>query len=260
VLTIGYVITEAESIWLTANNGQVVPGHVVAYDFESGFGLVQALERLDIPVLPRGSAKRLREHSDVVVVGHGGIAHALSATVVAKREFAGYWEYLLDEAVYTTPPHPEWAGAALLDVSGRLCGIGSLLVQEKTEDGTAQGNMFVPIDLLEGILDELTSHGRRSGPARPWLGVYATESDGRVVVSGVAPRGPAQRAGLRVGDMIVQVGGENIDGLGAVYRKAWALGPAGVTVPLTIAREGVNAEVRVASIDRGDLLRKPSLQ
>ncbi|HVO87025.1 MAG TPA: S1C family serine protease [Casimicrobiaceae bacterium] len=260
ILTIGYVITEAESIWITAANGQVLQGHTLAYDFATGLGLVQALGRLDIPVLKRGSAARLRENSDVLVIGHGGIAHALSAQVVAKREFAGYWEYLLDEAIYTTPPHPEWAGAALLDVSGRLVGIGSLLVQEKSDEGTAQGNMFVPIDVLEPVLTELTQHGRRLAPARPWLGVYATERDGHMIVSGIAPRGPAQRAGLRVGDVVVQVASENIDGLADAYRKIWSLGAAGVMVPLTIAREGVNAEVRIHSVDRADLLRKPKLQ
>jgi len=202
VLTIGYLITEAASVWLTANDGTVVAGHPLAYDFATGFGLVLPLGRLGLPPLARGSAAALAEDDDVYVVGHGGRAHALKATVFAKREFVGYWEYLLDTALFTTPPHPEWSGAALLDEDGRLVGVGSLLLQERVGDDTVDGNMFVPVDLLEPILDDLVRTGRSAQPPRPWLGMYTTERDGHLVVNGLAAgghRGARRRAPGRSG-------------------------------------------------------------
>src|SRR5437870_1945285 len=152
VLTIGYLITEAQTIWLTNNAGAVVEGHPIAYDQATGFGLVVPLGPLAAPALPRGRAEATRVGSDVVVIGHGGRAHALKARLVSKREFAGYWEYVLDEALFTAPPHPQWGGAALVGSDGRLLGIGSLLVQEVLDGEPTQGNMFVPIDLLDPIL------------------------------------------------------------------------------------------------------------
>ena len=172
VLTIGYVITEASSIWMTTNRGTVVAGHPLAYDQATGFGLVLPLGRLDAPVLERGSAGTVAAGDDVLVVGHGGRGHALKANIVAKREFAGYWEYLLDEALFTAPPHPQWAGAALIGSEGRLIGIGSLLVQDRESLGgeAGQGNMFVPIDLLEPILDDLLKLGRPADRRVPGSG------------------------------------------------------------------------------------------
>jgi len=167
ILTIGYLITEAESVWLTANDGSVVQGHPLAYDFATGFGLVLPLGRLGLPPIERGSATTVDADDDVFVVAHGGRAHALKATIFAKREFAGFWEYLLDTALFTTPPHPEWSGAALLDDDGRLVGVGSLLLQETVGEDTVDGNMFVPVDLLEPILDDLVNTGRSAAPPRP---------------------------------------------------------------------------------------------
>ena len=222
VLTIGYLITEAESVWLTANDGSVVPGHPLAYDFATGFGLVLPLGRLDLPAAERGSAAALAPDDDVYVLGHGGRAHALKATVFAKREFAGFWEYLLDTALFTTPPHPEWSGAALLDEDGRLVGIGSLLLQENAGDETVDGNMFVPIDLLEPILDDLVRTGRAAGPPRPWLGIFTADREGRLVVNGLAAGGPAERAGVHAGDLVVAVGGERVARLADFFRQSGA--------------------------------------
>jgi S1-C subfamily serine protease len=176
VLTIGYLITEAESIWLTANDGTVTPAHPVALDFATGLGLVMPLGPLRLPALARGSASTIAPSDDVFVLGSGGRAHALKATVFAKREFAGYWEYLLEEALFATPAHPEWSGAALVGDDGRLVGVGSLLVQEAAGDDVVKGNMFVPVDLLVPILDDLLRTGRTPGPARPWLGMYTAET------------------------------------------------------------------------------------
>jgi S1-C subfamily serine protease len=259
VLTIGYLITEARSIWLTANSGAVVEGHPLAYDFATGFGLVQPLGRLDAPALPRGSARACTVGGKAIVIGCGGREHALMAEVIDKREFAGYWEYVLDEAVFTAPAHPQWGGSALVGADGQLMGIGSLLVEEAVQGEQMQGNMFVPIDLLEPILDDLLTRGQPARPPRPWLGMYTTESSGQLVVAGVAPGGPAARAGVRQGDAVLEVAGERPSGLAPLFRAIWRIGPAGVEVPLTLARKGATLQVRVRSGDRGDFLKKPQL-
>src|SRR6185295_6566702 len=187
VVTIGYLITEAESIWLTTNRGVVVPGHALAYDQSTGLGLVLPLAPLGVRPLERGSATAVLANADVVVIGQGGRPHSLKAKVVAKREFAGYWEYVLDEALFTAPAHPQWGGAALVGQDGRLLGIGSLLVQESVAGKTVDGNMFVPIDLLAPILDEMLTLGRAARAPRAWLGIYAAEMDGHLVIGGLAP-------------------------------------------------------------------------
>jgi len=262
LLTIGYLITEASSIWLTTNRGTVVAGHPLAYDQVTGFGLVLPLGRLGAPSLKRGSAASASVGDDVIVAGHGGRGHALKANIVAKREFTGYWEYMLDEALFTAPPHPQWAGAALVDREGRLIGIGSLLVQDKESlAGQAdQGNMFVPIDLLEPSLEDLIKFGRPAGPARPWLGLYVGDVRGRLVVSGVAEPGPAANAGVRAGDIVLELGGERVSGAADLFRKLWRRGPAGVEVPLTLSRNGAPVPVLIRSVDRNDLHKKPRLQ
>jgi S1-C subfamily serine protease len=259
VLTIGYLITEASTIWLTTNAGQVIGAHALGYDQPSGLGLVQALGRLDAPALARGTAATCGVGDGVIVAGHGGRAHALEARVFARREFAGYWEYVLDDALFTTPAHPLWGGAAVIGADGRLLGVGSLFVEEMVGERKVEGNMAVPIDLLEPILDGLLRTGRGGRPPRPWLGLYATEHERRLVVAGLAPGGPAANAGLRVGDTLAEVAGEPVAGLADLFRKVWHLGAAGVEVPLAVARNGKRVELRIASIDRANLLKKPQL-
>jgi S1-C subfamily serine protease len=259
VLTIGYLVTEASVIWLTTNKGAVAGGTVLAYDQTTGFGLVQALGKLGVKPIERGSAGPIRVGENVVVAGHGGRAHALKATVFAKREFAGYWEYVLDEALFTAPAHPQWGGSALIGPDGKLAGIGSLLVQEKIDAGTIQGNMLVPIDLLEPILDDMVKRGRVNRPPRPWLGMYTTEAGERLVIAGLAPGGPAERAGARVGDAVLEVAGTRPKSLADLWRKIWELGPSGAVVPLKLARNGKTSEVTITSADRNDFLKKPHL-
>ena len=259
VLTIGYLITEAQTIWLTTNSGTAVAGHPLAYDQATGFGLVQPLGRLKVPAHQRGSAASYSAGDDVIVIGHGGRAHALTAKVIAKREFAGYWEYVLDEALFTAPAHPEWAGAAVVGEDGRLLGIGSLLVQETVDGETVQGNMMVPIDALAPILGDLLALGRAGRPPRPWLGMYTTEANGQLMVAGVAEGGPADRGGVRPGDLVLEVARERVSTLADLFRKVWRLGPAGTEVPLTLARDSAPLRVRLRSADRNDFLKKPQL-
>lgn len=260
VLTIGYLITEASAVWLTTNQGQVCEAHPLAYDQASGLGLLLPLQRLSIPTLSIGSATALQVDRPVSVISHGGQAHALQARVVSCRTFAGYWEYVLERAIYTAPAHPQWGGSALLDEAGQLVGVGSLLVEEARAEGQKQqGNLFVPIDLLTPIYDALLKTGRRPGPPRPWLGLYAAPTDGALVVGALAEGGPAQRAGLRVGDLLLEIADQRVTDMAAFWHALWSLGSAGVSVPLTVARHGRRLHIRVESMDREDILKKPRL-
>ncbi|HEX2567725.1 MAG TPA: S1C family serine protease [Burkholderiales bacterium] len=259
VLTIGYLITEASTIWLRTNKGHVIGGFPLAYDQATGFGLVQPLGKLGVKPLERGSAASCRVGENVVVAGNGGRPHALKATVFAKREFAGYWEYALDEAIFTAPAHPQWGGAALIGADGKMLALGSLLVQEKVDGGTLQGNMLVPIDLLAPILDDMLKLGRSARPPHPWLGLYATEAGKNLVVAGLAPGGPAERAGVQVGDVLLEVAGQKPSSLADLWRKVWAVGPVGTIVRLKTARKDVMRDVAMQSADRSDFLKKPHL-
>lgn len=260
IVTIGYLVTEAESIWIVDGTGKATAGHTVAYDQETGFGLIQALGRLDLPALEMGSAKDLEEGERVVLAGHGGRSNAISARVQAKREFAGYWEYLLEEAIFTAPPHPTWGGAGLIAHDGTLRGIGSLFVQQVVDGGDAvDGNMIVPIDILQPILDELMTFGKTQKPPRPWLGMMTTEMDDALVVAGVVEGGPAARADIRVGDFVLGVGGEPVSELANMFKRIWATGAAGVGIPLTLSRDGEMLDLTVKSVNRGDLLKSPQL-
>src|SRR6266480_4182318 len=211
VLTIGYLVTEAETIWLHLNDGRVVPGHVLGYDQATGFGLVQALAKLDLPALPVGDSTMTPLEEKVVVGGAGGRQRSVAARVVGKQEFAGYWEYVLDEAIFTAPAHPNWGGTALIGPDGDLLGVGSLQLQHAAERGQTQNiNMMVPIDLLKPIIDDVLKFGRRNAPPRPWLGLYATEVENRLVIVGLADRGPAKQADLRTGDIVISVAGKEV--------------------------------------------------
>jgi S1-C subfamily serine protease len=260
VLTIGYLITEAQTVWLHLADGRAVPGHVLAYDQETGFGLVQALARLELPTLPIGQSKAAKVGDPVVVAGAGGRKHSVVARIAAKQEFAGNWEYVLDEAIFTMPAHPFWGGTAMIGGAGDLLGIGSLQVQQVREGGSPEPlNMIVPIDILKPILEDLLTLGRPNRPPRPWLGLNASEVDEKIVVARVSTGGPARRANLRTGDVVLAVAGAEVSDLARFFRKVWSLGKAGVEVPLTIYRDGRTFEVRVTSGDRNRFLKGPSL-
>lgn len=267
VLTIGYLITEAEKIWLTPSAGPPAEGHALAYDQETGFGLVQALGRLEVPALPIGRSAKANPGDPVVVAGAGGLNRAVAASIVAKQEFAGYWEYVLDEAIFTAPAHPNWGGTAMIGASGELLGIGSLKLEQgqegravrRRDDGSGHLNMIVPIDLLSPIFDDLMRYGRPNRPPRPWLGFYAAEIEERIVVIGLADRGPAQRAGLRSGDVVVAIDREEVHDLAAMFRRIWAVGAAGVGIPIMVERDGRIVEHKVVSADRSSFFKAPRL-
>lgn len=258
VLTIGYLITEADEVWLTAPDGKVVPGHALAYDQESGFGLIQAMGPLDCPALVMGDTSKVKIGDPVFVAD--GLGRTTQAKVVAKQEFAGYWEYLLDEALFTAPAHPMWGGAAFVDQNGDLLGIGSLKLEMSRGEMHSDINMVVPINLLRPILDDLLTRGRVDKPARPWLGAITAESNGDVVVLSVASQGPAAKAGMKGGDVISEVRDEEVGGLADFYRQVWKSGNAGAEIPVRVLREGRETWLRVKSADRESFLKRPQLQ
>jgi S1-C subfamily serine protease len=248
VLTIGYLIIEAETVELTSADGRTVPATVVGYDHATGFGLLRALAPLPIKPVEFGHSAGVADREMVLVVGYDGVAPAY---VVSRRPFVGYWEYLLDEAIYTAPATVNWSGAALLNREGKLLGIGSLVVGDALgANSQVPGNLFVPIDLLKPILEDLVATGKSSARPRPWIGISSQEVQGNVIVTRVTPEGPAEAANIRAGDVIVGVAGQPIAGQADFYHRLWKTGEAGVTVRLDVLRGGRVEQVTVKSIDR----------
>lgn len=257
ILTVGYLVTEAETVWLTTNLNQSIPGHVVAYDQSSGLGLVQALGSLDIDASELDSSDLVTVNDDIFFISYGGIEHSLRSKISRIDEFAGYWEYLLEAAIYTSPPHPQWGGAAVFNKKGHIIGIGSLFLQEIFEGQNLQGNLAIPTSILKSTMGDMLEFGRSSAPARPWLGMYAVESEKTLTVNSLARYGPAELAGVLQGDKVVGVGEESVSTLANFFRSVWTLGAAGVSVPININRNGNQLQLVINSIDRNDFLLKP---
>lgn len=257
ILTIGYLIQEAESVEIATSDGRSLPASVIAYDFATGFGLVRAVKAPPIRPIEFGESANLGEREPVLIVGFDGVAPAF---VVSRRVFAGYWEYLLDEAIFTAPATVNWQGAALINKEGKLLGVGSLAVGDAL-GARAQlpGNMFVPIDLLKPILGDLIAQGKSAAKPRPWLGISTQDLQGRMMVTRVSPESPAEEAGLANGDIIVGVRGEKVKGHADFYRKLWASGEAGTEVMLDVLQGTEIKQLGVKSIDRNNYLRpKPT--
>jgi S1-C subfamily serine protease len=261
ILTIGYLVIEADAIEVTTAEGKTSPATLAAYDHATGFALLRAVLPLAAKPIDLGVSAELALREPVMVAPHGGRESVNLAYVVSKRQFAGSWEYLLDSAIFISPPTLAWAGSALISRDGKLVGIGSLLVRDSEEAGTPlPGNMFVPIDLLKPILADLIDKGRVSGPPRPWLGMATEELQGRLFVTRVSPEAPADEAGVRRGDIIVGVGADAVTTHAQLYRKIWSLSPAGTEVPLKVLQDASVKEIKVRSIDRTEYFRaKPTL-
>lgn len=260
VLTIGYLILEAVSAAVTDADGALVPAAVLGYDHNSGFGLLRAEQPLGIKPVELGSSADLAEGAPVIVLSKGGRLPVMPAKVGSRRVFAGYWEYLLENAIFTVPPNPQYGGAALIDGSGRLVGIGSLIVNDAIPRETpVPGNMFVPIDMLKPILSDMLAKGRANAPSHPWLGLYTDDSQGRVLVIRVADGGPAAKMGIKPGDIIMGIGGKRVKGLADFYRKIWARGDAGAEIPLDLVSPAAgNLDIRTVTVqsqDRYDWLK-----
>lgn len=259
VLTIGYLIVEADDVKITDAKGRVLPAQIVGYDHATGFGLVRSVVPLEVVPVPLGDSTHTPER-DPVLIASAGDDNATFAWIVSKRAFTGNWEYQLDQALYISPPSMNWSGAALIDKDGKLLGIGSLIVREATVgDPKLPGNVFVPIDLLKPILADMVKDGRRAGPARPWLGVSADEMQGRLLVTRVSPDGPADRAGVKSGDIILGVGSDAVRTQAEFYSKVWGRGKAGDDIPLKVLQGMDIREVKVHSIDRTDYFRRQTM-
>ena len=253
VVTIGYLITEATTITVTDGEGRELDARIVGYDYESGFGLVRTVAPPPVKPMPFGDSDSLMLRSEAYVAGVGGEKATLKVKVAGRREFAGYWEYLLDNAIFTVPAYPLWGGSALIGMDGSLLGVGSLLVQEALGPGSPAfpGNMYVPINRLKPVFAELVEHGKLSTPPRPWLGLTTVEHMGQLVVMSVSEGGPADRAGLKRGDILQALDGEALDDVADFYRKLWGTGPAGTVVTLRMERDNDAFEVTVRTGDRG---------
>ena len=260
VLTIGYVVTEASSVWLVDQRGTALQGHVVAYDQQSGLGLVQALGKLNLPPVMLGRSADLTLGQPMLLVGYGGVESTQQVQVGGIDEFAGYWEYLIDSAIFTVPAHPFWSGAALLGEDGLLYGIGSLILQTvDQDDAVSSANMVIPIDLLPPILNELLLYGKRNEPARPWVGWFAQESDEGLVISGLSDDGPADKAGLHSGDRILQVDDQPVETLPELFRAVWSAGEAGVDISVVFERNQETETTTISTIDRNARLKSASI-
>ena len=257
LLTIGYLVTEATTAWLTDSDGERHQGEVIGYDQQTGYGLVRLDNPVDATPIKLGSAAEASVGAEVTVVGGGGLDHAMSARLLSKREFAGYWEYLLDEALFTAPPHPHWSGTALLNPEGDMIGLGSLYVQDALPSSVSPpGNMFVPVDMLPAIIDEMSATGRTSREPNPWLGMFVTETDGQLVIAGMVDGGPASRSNLKLGDAILGVAGEDVSDLPEFFRALWARGPAGASVRLNVLRDDRVRDIAVRTGDRQTYLKR----
>jgi S1-C subfamily serine protease len=256
ILTIGYLLIEADAVKVVDSKGRSLPARVVGYDHATGLGLVRTIVQFDAAPIPFGESGKLAVHEPVMIVNHEGVGDVTLAYVVAMRPFTGSWEYLLDQAIFTAPPTANWSGAALVNRELKLVGVGSLIVRGASVDDTKlPGNMFVPIDTLKPILDDLVKNGHRAGPSRPWLGIAADEVQGRLIVARVSPEGPGDRAGIEVGDIILGVGGEGVRTQAEFYRKVWSRGSAGADIPLRVL-QGIDVkDLTVHSIDRVDYFR-----
>jgi len=256
ILTIGYLILEANTIELRTNDGRTVGAQFVAYDYDTGFGLVRALEPLGVKPIKIGSSADLVERDRVLVVGSGGAEHVVGAIVVERRVFTGFWEYMVDEAIFTSPPHEDWGGAALISDRGELMGVGSLFVRDARSGNTnLPGNMFVPVDLLKPVLADMLTDGRGAGSDRPWLGIFSQELRNVVVITSMWRNGPAAQAGLKPGDMIIGIGETRVRNQEEFYRTMWSLGGAGAEVPVKVLRDGQALDIVVKSGSRYDFLK-----
>ena len=256
VLTIGYLVIEAEAIEVTGADGRSAPATLAGYDHATGFGLLKVIGPFAGKPLPLGDSAALAEREPAMVVSATSREGPALVYVVSRRPFSGNWEYRLDSAIFTYPPVAEWSGAPLIGAKGDLLGIGSLIVPDAGGPGTqSPGNMFVPVDLLRPILDGLIANGRRSGPQRPWLGLNADEVRGRLFVARVSPDGPAELAGIKAGDIVLAVGSDEVGTLEDFYRGIWARGAAGVAVPLRVLQGSQVKNVTVRSIDRSAYFR-----
>jgi S1-C subfamily serine protease len=256
IVTIGYLILEAEEVEIMVNGDRVISADILAYDHDSGFGLLRANEPLNVTPMGLGESSKLQQWDQLLVSGFGGPEAVRPAVLVARRDFAGFWEYLLENAIFTAPPYPLFGGAALVGPDGKLLGIGSLVVADALRgERQLPGNMFVPVDRLKAVLADLLTQGRSSAPPRPWLGIYTEEVEGLLLVRRTAEDGPAASAGIESGDVIVGVGTGTVSSMADFYRKVWAAGAPGDSISVTVLKGNELKDLAIIAGDRYQWLR-----
>ena len=259
VLTIGYLILEADQVQLLLDDGRNLPARVVAYDLATGFGLLQSLAPLNITPAPLGQSGEVGSDDGLMIASGEPSGQLSAARMVSRRAFAGYWEYRIDGALFTAPPRTDHSGAGLFNPRGELVGIGSLVVANALGDEGPRmpGNMFVPTDLLRPILGEMRSTGASAASRRAWLGINCIEQGGQVRVMRVNDDSPAQAAGLRVGDRIAAIDGTPVASLDTLWTQLWRGAPER-DVALEVERNGAVQTLNVSTVDRHRQLRRPS--
>jgi S1-C subfamily serine protease len=258
VLTIGYLLIEAQSVDLIDRQGRRVPAQVKAVDTVSGFGLVRSLVPLRLEPVPLGDSDVVKAPAKVLTLGQGEV-ELTELQVVSRKPFAGNWEYLLETPLMTLPAVNNWSGAGLFDEAGQLIGLGSLLVPDVFGDSKPMpGNLYVPLNELKPQLVELLRNGKRTGPAQSWLGISSQAvRGGGLMVQRVTPESPASQAGIQAGDVLVALQGRAIDNLPDFYRQLWTSGPAGSTLEITVKRLGQERKIRITTGDRALSLKAP---
>ncbi|MBP6504020.1 MAG: serine protease [Rhodoferax sp.] len=264
ILTIGYLMLEAQEIQIVTQDMRTVPAQAVAYDQATGFGLVRSLLPLrDIEPVSLGSLTNQPSGEPLMAVTGaqpGGTDSDLNMVqLVSKRAFSGYWEYHIDAAAFTSPPIANHSGAPLFNQQGEVIGIGSLLVPDAMGgERRLPGNMFVPVDLLKPILDEMRKTGTTAQSHRPWIGISSAEQSGRVQIIRVSKDSPAQKAGLQPGDLVLAVDGAKVTSLEALYKKLWDRTEPEGDITLTVLQGAELRQLRLQSVDRMRNMRKPA--
>jgi serine protease Do len=258
VLTIGYLILEAEQVLLVTDDDREIPGRVVGYDVATGFGLVQALAPLRIEPAPLGQSARVGDDEPLMIASGGEDGAVSVARLVSRRPFAGYWEYHIEGALFTSPPRRDHSGAGLFNGRGELVGVGSLFVQNARGDKQQRqpGNMFVPVDLLRPVLDELRRNGTTAASQRAWIGINCVEDDGELRIVRVNDDSPADVAGLQEDDRILRIDGKKVSALDQLWLSLWRGGAPEREVTLEIQRQGKTETVKVYSVDRAKTLKR----
>jgi len=258
ILTIGYLVIEADTIEITLANGDTYPGKVVGYDHATGFAILKSIVPKKLFPVDLGESEKIKENDVLYILPHLDEGPGSPTKLVSRRPFAGSWEYFLEKPIYTYPFNPHWQGTPLLNEKGQLLGIGSLFIRDSIAEGiNSPGNLFVPIELLKPILKDLINEGKRKTKLNPWMGLTPDDSSGKISITRVSKDGPAEAAGIKAGDVLLSVNNKEVKTMQDFYKTAWSLGGPGTKIPINIQREDKNINLIINSIDRMDFFIKP---
>ncbi|WP_440656483.1 S1C family serine protease [Candidatus Pelagibacter sp. HIMB1509] len=258
ILTIGYIVVEAETITITLPDGKKFPGELIGYDHTTGFGILRTIIQSNLTPLKIGDSDQLTKEDFLYVLPYLTEGRPSAVKMVSRRSFAGWWEYFLDKPIYTYPANSSFAGSALINEYGEVLGIGSLYVGDAAATGiSSPGNMFVPINDLKPILDDLIQNGRRTKDIKPYMGLTSSDNTGQVKITRVNDNGPAAKAGFSVNDTILAVNNEKINNIEDFYKVVWSFGGPGTKLQFDIERNQEKLNIELTTMDRNDFFVKP---